>query len=238
MSDNRFNATRWSLIIQLREGDEAEAYAALNTLCQTYWKPIYAFLRFSGHVPADAEDRTQGFFEYVISRNLFAEANPDRGTLRTFLLQSVKNWVGGEIRKQNAKKRGGDFETIQIDTSEAEAWLKDHSTDGASPEFGYDRVWARTLLGRGLDVLRSEWQERGKVDQFDVLKPLLLSDDVSTEEIAARTGEKTNTIQVRLHRLRQRYKEIIRSEVAETLNPDDDVDTELAYLFRILSESA
>lgn len=224
--------------MRLREGSESESETALATLCQTYWRPIYAFLRFTGHSETDAEDRAQGFFAHLLSRDLFAAADQNRGKMRTFLLQALKSWVGGEIRKQAALKRGGQIKILSIDAVEGEAWMGEApAAAGADvePDRAYDRHWARALLGRGLEILREEWTAKGKPEVFDAIRPLLSGEEVSSEEIAARLGLTAGALRVTVHRMRQRYREIIRSEVADTLGPGEDAEDELRYLHEILA---
>lgn len=229
-----FKPTRWSLVIQSRgQGDQAKR--ALEELCAAYWFPLYAWSRRCGASPDDAEDHVQGFFVQVLQKQLFAAANPELGKLRTFMLTAFRRHVGDEQRKEGRQKRGGG-RIISFDATEAEAWYEAGQIHGESADRLFDRQWALTVLDQAMAELERQAAARGKSAEFAVLRPFLTGEASADdyERAGREAGMTANTFKVAVHRLRSRFREALRREVAETQPDDADVDDEMRYLMRVL----
>lgn len=234
-----FDATRWSLVLAAG-GTQAGsgAHRALGELCQAYWYPLYAYARRHGHGVPQAEDAVQGFFAHLLEeRKLFHSADPERGRFRAFLLGSFKNWLASDWARSQAEKRGGGVAVIELDALTAEERYRLEPADPAvAPERDYDRRWALALLSQTLDALAAEYAAAGKSELFEALRPLLTAGDgaLPQAEIARRLGISEVNVKVSLHRLRQRWRERLRQEVAQTVASDTDVKDECRYLLECL----
>lgn len=230
-----FQPTRWSLVIQ-SQGQGETARRALEELCAAYWFPLYAWSRRCGASPSDAEDYVQGFFIQVLQKQLFAAANPELGKLRTFMLIAFRRHVHDEQRKENRQKRGGG-QVVSFDAAEAEAWYEVEQIEGESADHLFDRQWALTVLDLTLAKLEQQAESRGKGAEFALLRPFLTGEGDATEyEKAGReAGMSANTFKVAVHRLRARFREALRREIAETQPAGANVDEEMSYLLRVLS---
>jgi RNA polymerase sigma factor (sigma-70 family) len=237
-SDPAFQATRWSLVSVALRGAREESRAAMETLCQSYWYPIYAYVRSRGYGPEDAADLTQGFFAKVIAKDFFAIASPERGKLRTFLLSSCQNYVTNEWQRTQAQRRGGGQTAVSLDAREAEGWFADEPSERLTPEALYHRRWALTVLEQCLSQLQQEYEQQGKLALFAELKPWLEDDAEadSQREIATRLGISEASLRVTIFRLRQRYRSILFNQVAESLDvsTEEEVKAELAQLIAAL----
>lgn len=234
-SNAPFPATKWSIVLQSARGN-ANAEQALAELCQAYWLPLYTFARRAGHSPTDAEDLVQGFLAKAVIDELFSRADSGRGKLRTFLLTAFRRYARDEHDKAFAGKRGGGA-VVSLDLIEAERWYAAAGeSPGTSPEEAYDRQWALTLLERTCERLRGEFETKGKVADFDALRPFLTTDAKSGdyESLGAALGMKPDTVKVAVHRLRARFGATLREEVRDTHADDTDVDEELRHLIRLL----
>ena len=238
----RFATTRWSLILSSNkaEGEEGKAREALAQLCRIYWRPIFAFICRRGHQLEDAQDLTQEFFLMILKGDLLQRANANRGRFRSLLLKSLQNFLIDHHAKVHARKRGGDVQFVSWDDWMAEA--PSHLAIPASivenwpAERIFDVRWAATVAEQALRQLQEECQSRGRRRVFDVLSGLLTAEreDVSYEKLARELGVGAAEIKRLLHRLRQRYRQLLRDEVAQTVTDPKQVDEELRYLVAAL----
>lgn len=229
-----FKPTRWSLVLQ-SQGHGEQAKQALGDLCRAYWFPLYSWSRRLGASPEDAEDYVQGFFVQVLQKQLFAAANPELGKLRTFMLTAFRRHVNDEQRKEGRQKRGGG-QIISFDAAEAEAWYEGEQIEGESADHMFDRQWALTVLDQALAKLEQQAATKGKAAEFAALRPFLTTeaDTASYEEKGREIGMSANAFKVAVHRLRTRFRDALRAEVAETQPADANVDEEMSYLMQVL----
>lgn len=227
-----FATTHWSDVLATKRGDPAEAAAALEKLCRTYWYPLYAFLRREGRSPHDAQDLTQAFFAHLLQRSFLENVGPQKGKFRSFLLAALKNFLSDEWDKARTEKRGGGQTFISLDDHSAEE-LYLLEPDADAPERIFERRWALTLLAQALARLREEFAAAGKTREFDYLKIYLstLTSDGAYDDVAVKLELAVDTVAVKVHRLRQRYGELIRAEIAQTVASPADIEEELRHLF-------
>ena len=232
-----FVTTHWSLVVSAGRNDTPHARDALEKLCRSYWFPIYAFVRRQGHGPHDAQDLTQEFFARLLEKKQLAGADPARGRFRSFLLASLKHFLANEWDKANAQKRGGGQVLIPIDAATAETSCGFEPADNLTADIIFERRWALTLLEHVLGRLRAEYVRDGKENLFEQLKPTLTeaSRTVAYSEIATRLGTTEGAVKVAVHRLRQRYRELLRAEIADTVANPGEVDDEIRNLFTALA---
>ena len=228
-----FVRTRWSLVLRARQPDAAEAARALETLCRTYWYPVYAFVRRYGYAAHDAQDLTQEFFARILTRNTFAKADPERGRFRSFLVGTLRNFLADERDKSLALKRGGGAIMFSLDSLDPEARFALEPAIELSPDRIFDRRWASTVLEEALKRLRAEHKTANKARQFDLLKPFLDGDAEADgyARVAAELQTSSNAVAVAVYRLRQRFRVLVREQVAETVANPTEVDDELRSLF-------
>jgi RNA polymerase sigma factor (sigma-70 family) len=233
----RFALTHWSVIIAAGRMDSADTREALEKLCRTYWLPIYAFVRRQGHSPHDSQDLTQGFFERLLGKNALSEVDRSKGRFRSFLLSSLKNFLANEWDKATAQKRGGGQVLISINSDEAERIGEFEPVDNFSAEDLFERRWALALLEQVLHELRHDYATDGRKSLFEALKGTLteVSQSVPYAEIALRLGTSEGAIKVAVYRLRQRYRELLRAEIARTVTDESEVDDEIRNLFSALA---
>lgn len=213
------------------QGEGPEAEQAMEDLCRAYWFPLYSFVRRCGRSPADAQDLTQGFFCEIFLNGLLDRVNSEKGSLRSYLLGAIKNFISRQHRKENALKRGGAMRFISIDEEAAESRYRNDPVDHLSPDHLFDRHWAMALIGRSLDRLgRGLSPEQRSV--FREIAPYLTESrgDVPYSELAARLGMEEGAVRVALHRLRARHRGILIQVVAETVESPDEVDAEIRHL--------
>jgi RNA polymerase sigma factor (sigma-70 family) len=232
----RFVTTHWSLVLAARHGNSTSARAALEKLCHTYWYPLYAFVRRSGQSPHDAEDSVQGFFAVCLEKNYLDAADKDKGRFRSFLLIALKRFLAKEHDKSQARKRGGGEKPIALDGLTAEQRYALEPAEQLSADKLFERRWALTLLEKVLSRLREE-QVAGKLEAFEQLKEFLLAGGRGTPyaELAARLGVSEGAVKVAVHRLRQRYRELLEEEIANTVASPEEVEEERRYLLSVLS---
>ena len=231
-----FDTTRWSVIAAAGDQLSPMAAAALETLCRAYWYPLYSYVRRKGLAPADAQDVTQEFFCRLIGKNDLASVDRARGSFRSFLLASINHLLANEWDKARALKRGGGRQILSLNAEEAEGRYVQEPAAHDSPEKAFDRRWALTLLDRALALLREEFTAVGKLAQFDLLK-IFLSDvagDGDYAALAAPLGLEPGGVAVAVHRLRQRYREIVRTEIAQTVATAAELKEEMRHLFAVL----
>ena len=232
----KFAPTHWTVVLAARDATPG-AQTALEKLCQTYWPPIYAFVRRQGKSSHDAQDLTQEFFARLLERNSLADVDRSKGKFRSFLLASLKNFLANEWNRAHAQKRGGHNSFISIDANTVESSCCVDPPDHATAEKAFDRRWAMTLLDKTLARLRDEYRSDSKAVLFESLKETLTGERTSLpySDLAQRLGTSEGNIKVAVHRLRQRYRELLRAEIAETVGSDDQVEDELRSLFAALS---
>ena len=232
----QFPATRWSVVLAARQNDRGRAAAALDELCRAYWFPIYVYVRRCGYPPADAEDLTQGYFAALIERNYFAQADSDKGKLRSFLLTTLKHFMADEWSKAGALKRGYGKTIISIDAAQAEERYGFEPADEASPDKLYEKRWALTVLDNVLNALRGDYARSGQGKLFDTLQPFIAwnSGNDAYRDVAATLGMKETAVRVAIFRLRRRYGDLLRAQIANTVASPDDIPAELDYLFSLL----
>lgn len=233
-----FHPTRWSLIAAVRAGTDPQARQALETLCQAYWYPLYAYARRSGQPPEDAADLTQGFFAHLVEKDILSRAIPERGRLRNFLLASMNRFIRDEWRRQGRVKRGGGQRVLSLDRPYAAELYAREPAQLATPESLYHRRWALTLLDRTLVALQDDYAQRGKGRLFELLKPKLTETPHATPltELAQAEGIAEGTLRVALCRLRSSFRLRLVEEVAAGLESPtpEAVDEEINALFRAL----
>ena len=233
----RFEATRWSIVIAAGGGaaDSQRAHRALEHLCTAYWYPLYAFVRRQGHSPHDAQDLTQEFFARLLARNFLGDADPAKGRFRSFLLGALKHFLSDEWDRARAQKRGGGMHLISLDAESAETRYQLEPTDESSAEKIYEHRWALALLDEVLKRLRDEFTRDGKEHVFEEIKSALTGGKVPYAEIATRLEVKEGAVRTAIHRMRTRYRDLVRAEIAETVASPSDVDAEMQHLFAALA---
>jgi RNA polymerase sigma factor (sigma-70 family) len=235
-----FATTHWSVVAQSALTDVPEAANALAQLCETYWPPIYSFVRRRGYTPTDAQDLTQSFFAYFLRTKAYARTDPLHGKFRSFLLASVKNFLADSWDREQAIRRGGSYKIVSLDQETAETFYDASSASESTAERLFELRWAKSLTAGALNSLREELQAEGKAKLFEQLKNFLIGGTVvpSYDEASVRTGLPRATVKTHVHRLRQRYREIVRREVARTVSSPHEIDEELRYLCNILAQGA
>jgi RNA polymerase sigma-70 factor (ECF subfamily) len=231
-----FAPTRWSLIAAA-QGRSEPARAALGELCQIYWYPLYAYLRRRGSSEQDAQDEVQGFFADLLAREALAAADPARGRFRSFLLASLSNHLAHERDRANALKRGGGARPLSIDWLSAEERFRLEPADADTPERAFERAWAAALLERTLARLEAEFEAKSRGTLFRALRERIGDSSKEIPDTPAVRGLKMNeqSLRVTMHRLRKRYREILREEIAQTVARPEDVEEELRALFETFS---
>jgi RNA polymerase sigma-70 factor (ECF subfamily) len=233
-----FAATRWSVVRAAGGGDTRRRVAALEHLCQTYWQPLYAYVRRRGNSPADAQDLTQEFFARLLAGDSLADVAPEKGHFRAFLLAAVKHFLANAHDRRMAAKRGGGVPHLSLDTDEAERCYQHAAPAALQPDRLFDRQWALTVLERALDRLRAEHDTPEKGKQFEALKGALSADaeTVPYAELGARLRMTEGAVKVAVHRLRKRYREMLKAEIAETVEDPAQVAEELRSLMAAFGE--
>jgi RNA polymerase sigma factor (sigma-70 family) len=233
-----FVTTRWSLILSAANlgREEQKARDALAELCRTYWRPIFSFVRARGHSIEDAQDLTQDFFVAILKKNWLHHADRNRGRFRSLLLRSLQNFLINAAEKTHAHKRGGDVEFISWDDWMAEApsqlSISVQALDSLPPERLFDLSWATTVVEHALQRLREECESKGKLWLFQALSPHLTDerDELSYASLSEALGMAETAVKKQLHKMRQRYRSLLRDEVSQTVEDPGDVDDEIRYL--------
>jgi RNA polymerase sigma factor (sigma-70 family) len=245
-SPDRFSTTRWSVVLACADSAAGEETArkALADLCKTYWRPIFAFICRRGHSVPDAQDLTQDFFLMVLEGDLLKRADPSRGRFRSLLLKALQNFLTDDTIRKHARKRGGDMKFVSWDEWMAEApshfAVTSQEAESWPAEKIYDVRWAATAVEHALRRLGEECEARGRRRVFDVLSACLAADrqDVSYTSLSKNLGVPETAVKRLVHQLRQRYRALLREEVAQTVEKPDDVDEELRYLCAVLAAGA
>jgi RNA polymerase sigma factor (sigma-70 family) len=233
----QFATTRWSVILAAGDSASTQHEPALAALCQTYWFPLYAYLRRRGYDSHQAEDYTQGFFAGILERKGLQRADPKYGKFRSFLLACLKNFLADEWDRAQARKRGGDKKVLSLDFDAAASRYDREPAHGLSPEKLFERSWALTVLTRAMDRLRTEFTALDKQQLFDRLKVYLSAEKeaISYRDVAAELDMTEGAVKVAVHRLRRRYRELVRDEIAQTVATEAQVDEEIRDLFAALA---
>ncbi len=235
-ADRPFETTRWTLVVAAGGPVTAQSREALARLCEIYWYPLYAYVRRWGYPLDEAQDLTQAFFTRLIERNVVAEANPARGRFRSFLLASLKHFLANEYDRATALKRGGGRPVLSLEFEAAESRYRLEPSDLETPDKVFERGWAAALLACVMGRLAAEQAHAGKRDLFERLRPALAEGaaEASYAEIGAAFGMSEGAIKVAVHRLRHRFGELLREEIAETVADPVEVDEEIRYLLTAL----
>lgn len=235
---NQFTTTRWTLVLAAKNRHDAAGSSAFARLCERYYAPLYSYLRRRGHTPEDAQDLTQTFITHLIEKDVLRHADPARGRFRAFLLTSLKHFATNEHVRATAAKRGGGAPVLSLDLDAAERRYQNEPRDDVTPERLYDRRWALAVLERTLARLRAEFRAAGREGFFDAVQWTLTGDTeaISYREIADRFGMTESALKVTVHRIRRRYRELLRAEVAETVESEREVEEELRYLMAALRQ--
>jgi RNA polymerase sigma-70 factor (ECF subfamily) len=234
-----FVTTHWSVVLAAGRHDTVRSQAALAQLCRVYWYPIYHFVRRQGHSTHDAQDLTQEFFARLLEKNWLAHADQSRGRFRSFLLMVLQRFLAGEWHKANAQKRAGDRQCLPLPLDTAETRYSQEPADHRTPEQAFEKQWALTLLETVLSQLRADYERDAKGRLFDVLKPSIMGSR-ETQPYAALAVQLTlseDAVKMAVHRLRERYRERLKAEVAHTVASPADVENELRHLFRVLTQA-
>ena len=233
----RFATTRWSLVLTAGGPKTRESHDALGTLCQTYLYPLYAYVRRFGHPVEEAEDLVQSFFLQVLEKRSLQHANPERGRFRSFLLVSLKHFMVNEYNRARAAKRGGGRINESIDVSAAEGRYGLEPRDELTPEALFERQWALTVLDRVQAQMRSVSMRSGKSQLFEQLKDFVTGEahDIRYDEAARSLGMSEGAVRVAVHRLRRRFRDLLRQEIEDTVADPADVDDEIRFLITTLA---
>lgn len=230
-----FPNTSWGIVLAAR--DDESGREAFSTLGRRYWSPIYGSLQRQGFAPADAEDLVQGFFLHLIEHHTVARANPERGRFRSFLLGALRWFLANEHERERARKRGGESVFVPIDSGEVESALQHDRESRATLDLQFDRQWARALVRNALSALRAEYVESGQAQAYAILQPYLDPgvETPSYATLATQLDRNEGAVKVAVHRLRGRFREVLRREVECTVATAQEVEDELAYLRDVLA---
>jgi RNA polymerase sigma-70 factor (ECF subfamily) len=229
--------TSWSLILKAAQGRDTHAQSALTTLCQTYWYPLYAYLRRRGSSREEAEDLTQGFFAKLLEKNYLQDFIPSRGRFRSFILAALRHFVSNERDYARAYRRSGGKSALSLDFVNAERHLQIHPRDDQTPEIVFERDWALALLDRVLRRLREDWERADRGAHFAAMKVFLTGEPAghSYRDVAQNVGMSESAVKVAVHRLRKRYRQVLQEEITATVDSVDEVAGEIQFLFGVLS---
>jgi RNA polymerase sigma-70 factor (ECF subfamily) len=232
-----FVTTHWSVVLSVGHRDTPRSQAALEYLCRQYWYPIYHFVRRQGNSTHDAEDFTQEFFARLLQKNWIAQADQSRGRFRSFLLMVLKRFLAVEWHRANAQKRAGKLHCVPLSLDAAETRYLAEPAETRTPEQAFEKQWALTLLEAVLRELRTDYEQAGHGRLFEALKPCLTgrSEMQPYAELAVSLEMSEGAVKVAVHRLRERYRERLKAEIANTVAAPDEVDSEMRHLFRVLT---
>jgi RNA polymerase sigma-70 factor (ECF subfamily) len=236
-SGDIFATTHWTVVLAAGKRATPQFDAALEELCRTYWFPLYAYIRRRGYTKEDAEDLTQVFFARFLAKNYLAGLSAERGRFRAFLLASLKNFLANEWHKSQRQKHGGGETPLSLDWQTADTKFQVAATNEPSPDKAFDREWALALLAKVIERLQKDCEADGKAKLFEQLKIFLTAGNEGTaqSEVAKALGMEEGAVRVAIHRLRKRYRQLLRDEIAQTLADAADVDEEMRALFGAFS---
>jgi RNA polymerase sigma-70 factor (ECF subfamily) len=232
----RFLTTHWSQVLAARDGGQPDARAALAALCEAYWYPLYVFIRRQGHSMEAAQDLTQEFFTRLIEKDVLDNVDQQKGKFRSFMLAACKHFLSNERDRDQAQKRGGGREFLSIDSRDADSRYGAEPSHNLTPERLFERRWALVLLQNVLARQRDEFKRAGKIEHFERLKVFLTGEKASARyaEAAEALRLSQGAVKVAVHRLRRRYRELLREEIARTVHDPTQVDAEIRDLFTAL----
>ncbi len=232
-----FATTHWSMVVSAGRGDAVRSREAMERLCESYWVPLYSYVRRRGYAPEDAQDLTQEFFTRLLGSNKVASADQQKGRFRSFLLTSLKHFLSDEWDKSRAQKRGGGAIHCSIHFDDGERTYELEPVNNVTPEQVFERRWALTLLDNVLHHLQAEHEAAGKGEQFRLLSPCLVGERTAQPyaELAEAMGLSEGAVKSAVHRMRARYRELLRKEISNTVVTEAEVDEELKYLFTVLA---
>ncbi len=235
-NNRQFATTRWNIVCAVGDEDAQTASTALQELCQIYWYPLYTFVRRQGNDANSAADLTQAFFADLLERQDLKRVDPSLGKFRSFLLRALKHFLVNQWDKARAQKRGGGTSPLSLDFDAADNRYRLEPVHGQTPELIYQKQWARTLLDRVKNELRSEFISRGKGHQFDRLEKFIAgkSDEETLATAAAQLEMTEVAVKVALHRMRQRFGELLRVEIQQTVGTPEEIQSEIRQLFEVL----
>jgi len=236
-ASREFTTTHWSVVLAAGQGESPHAAQALERLCRSYWYPLYAYVRRSGHRPEDAQDLTQEFFARLLVKHYLSAVHPERGKFRWFLLSAVKRFLINERERASAAKRGGTSPHIPFDGQKAEERYRLDAADRSTPDKLFDRAWATSLIQTTYQRLEEEHALEGKRRLFERLRVFLSGDraDLTCAEAGAELGMTEGAVKVAVHRLRRRYRDLLREQVAQTVHTAADLEEELRNLRAVFS---
>ncbi len=229
--------THWSVVLAAVAEDSTQSAHALERLCSTYWYPLFAYLRRSGHEPSDAQDLTQSFFAHLLDKGRLQSVNPAKGRFRSFLIASLKNFLANEFDKRQSLKRGGQFTFLHIDAESGEERYRFEPYHELTPDKAFERTWARATLDAVLGRLQQEYATEGKADLFQTLQAYLSGDKGAApySEAANQLGLTESAVKMAVLRLRRRFGESLRQEIAQTVAEPSEIDEEIRCLFAAVS---
>ena len=227
---SQFPMTRWTLVVAAADPQRKEARPALVSLCESYWYPLYAYVRRRGYPADQAQDLTQQFFIRVLEGRYLDRADPEKGRFRAFILTSLKFFLSDQADRDHAQKRGGGT-VLSLEISAGEERYQREPAYNETPERIFERRWALSLLDRVMDKLRDEFVQHGRLDHFNQLKVFLLDQGETPYAVLAREMHRSEgALKVAIHRLRKRYRDLVRQEIAETVADPAEVEAELRFL--------
>ena len=234
-----FATTHWSLVLATRPDavGQSQARSALAALCGLYWYPLYAFVRFRGYGPEQAQDLTQAFFARLVETDGLAGVDPDQGRFRSYLLGAMKHFLSNDWHRERTKKRGGEVQFVDLDALDPEARYALAPAPTDDPDAAFDREWAMAILDRALERLQEESEAKGRGQLFAELKGSLTGAEPDRAAVAERLGLTEGAVKVAVHRLRKRFQVNIRAEIAETVADPGEIDEEMRYLVDILRKN-
>jgi len=233
----RFATTRWTMVLAAGRRSSPDAARALEDLCRAYWYPLYAYVRRRGHAKADAEDLTQAFFARLLEKDFLRAAAREKGRFRTFMLVAFQRFCANEWDRARAQKRGGGQVILSLNLDTAERRYHAEPTDELSADRIFERRWALTLIEQTIARLRREYETAGKGGDFDQLKTFLTADsgEIPYAQLVEKLGQNEGALRVAVHRLRKRFRELFRQEIAQTVSSPDEIEGELRHLLSALS---
>jgi len=233
----RFATTRWTMVLAAGRRSSPEAARALEDLCRAYWYPLYAYVRRRGQSKAEAEDLTQAFFARLLEKDFLRSAAREKGRFRTFMLVAFQRFCANEWDRARAQKRGSGQVILSLNLDTAERRYHAEPADELSADRIFERRWALTLIEQTIARLRREYEVAGKGGDFDQLKTFLTADSgaIPYAELSVKLGQNEGSLRVAVHRLRKRFRELFRQEIAQTVSSPDEIDGELRYLLSVLS---
>jgi DNA-directed RNA polymerase specialized sigma24 family protein len=233
----RFETTCWNVVLSAGRNEAPQATAALEQLCRTYWHPLYAYVRRRGYAPHDAQDLTQGFFAHLLEGSFPTGLEPAKGRFRSYMLAALSNYLASEWARANTAKRGGGKVIIPLDGETAENLLSSQAASAETPEETFDRRWAVSLLDRAFVQLREEYVAAAKSELFDAFKPFLAEGAGPGDyaPVAARFQMTVGAVAAAVHRLRLKYRQLVRAEIAQTVAGASEIDDEMHHLLAALT---